>query len=108
MDVFLSEAKPEDWPGHGLKLANMDSATRGNLLWVKKNVFSTLMVATKVQSLIGQTQGLSATPPPIPNDGEEDAAKTLDDEIAGAEREAAKLMERLQTEKPSRKAHGKA
>lgn len=115
LDVFISEADPAGWPGRGLQLAAMDAQTRGDLYWCRKTAASALVLASKVQTIIGRTQasGLGTTP-----DGVEEAESTaqqeqqIDDDYARAEREAARLMRELQTgtgkAEFSRRTHGKA
>lgn len=94
LDVFLTEAEPSEWPGAGIKIAAMDAQTRGDLYWVRKTAASVLMLATRVQHMIGQTQLAGAgTTPPI--DPDADANKQMDAELASAEREAMKLMQEL-------------
>lgn len=109
LDVFLTEADPAEWPGHGVKIAAMDSQTRGDRYWVKKNAAASGMLATRVATMIGAAQSfgaVTATSADTPEDGE----KQLDAEIASAEREASKLMQELQkgTKKRNfdRKVHG--
>ena len=113
LDVFIQEANPEKWPGHGIEPAAMDQQTRGDRYWCKKNPAATLMLATKVQALIHQTQVLGDTPPA---DGDSSTAadeQMLDGENAKAEREAKRLMAELQKgsagkAKFDRKVHGRA
>jgi len=109
-DVFLVEAEPDKWPGHGIEAAQMDKATRGDRYWVKKNAVATLSLIQRVGSLVHQIQvggaGPSAEPPPGA-DGEQDE---LDNEIESAEKEAAQLMARLHGAGKAefdRRAHGK-
>lgn len=112
MDVFIAEANPTTWPGHGMLSRDMDRDTRGDRFWSKRNPAATLAIVTRVQALIHQTQQLGDTPPPLAEAGSpaQDGDRQLDDEILKAEREAANLMKKLQAgpEKVSRKAHGKA
>lgn len=96
-DVFLGEAEPEAWPGAGLPVATMDKNTRGDRYWCKKNAVATLSLIQRVGTLIGQVQGAGAgtTPPAVEGDEQQDQ---LDDEVASAEKEAERLMRRLQGE----------
>lgn len=112
-DVFIGEAEPDKWPGHGIDPSAMDQQTRGDRYWVKKNAVATLSLMQRVATTIGQVQLRGAgTTPPIPAEGEETAHDQLDAEIASAEKEAARLMKELTTgagkEKFDRKVHGKA
>lgn len=113
VDRFLEESDPEAWPGHGLKVAEMDKQTRGDLYWVKKNAVATLACAQRIVGLVGQIRQRTANP----ESPEDPAAVTagedsLDAEIAAAEAEAAKLMSRAQQsakkEQFDKRVHGKS
>lgn len=109
MDVFLFEANPAKWPGHGIEPGAMDRQTRGDRWWCKRNPAATLMLVTKVQALTCQTQILGDTPPSTDDDPDDEGE--LDKSIAAAEREAARLMTRMQEsgskEAVGRRVHGK-
>lgn len=119
LDVFFVEAKPADWPGHGKKLAELTQQERGDLYWIKKNAASSLALAQRVGVLIGRVQmsGAGTTPPAGPPDGDgmdgeaADATRSLDAEIATAEREAAALISGARSgalkERFDRHVHGK-
>lgn len=110
MDVFLGEADPVKWPGHGIEPAAMDQQTRGDRYWVKKNAVATLSMAQRVMGVIGQVQlaGAGTTPPA---DGEGAPADHLDDDVAAAEKEATRLLAELQNGKGKaafdRRVHGR-
>lgn len=94
MDRFLVEADPDNWPGKDIPLANMDTQTRGDMYWVKKNGAATGLLYTRVETMIGNTQFGGGTTPAKPS--EDDGAEAqLDDEIRRAEKEAARLMANL-------------
>lgn len=110
-DVFLDEANPDTWPGKGLAAGEMDQQTRGDRYWVKKNAAATLTVIMKTTSLIGVIQQRSAA-------GAEDGVQPgseepdgLDGEIRAAEKEAARLLNKLGTaaskEAFDKRVHGK-
>ncbi len=112
-DVFLDEAEPENWPGDGILPKNMDSATRGDRYWCKKNAVATVSLIQRVHTLVGLIRldsgaggGAAAV-----NEarGEE---SSLDNEIATAEKEAKKLMNAAIAEAKKRefdkRTHGKA
>lgn len=110
-DVFLDEANPEAWPGHGVSAGAMDQQTRGDRYWVKKNAAATLTVIMKTTSLIGVIQQRSAGGAP---DGVADATDEpdgLDGEIRAAEKEAARLIDKAQRESGKaafdKRVHGK-
>lgn len=95
-DVFLEEANPEKWPGHGLAAGEMDQQTRGDRYWVKKNAAATLSVIMKTTSLVGVIQRSSAGGggggEVLPDEQEPDG---LDGEIRAAEKEAKRLLDQL-------------
>lgn len=90
-DVFLFEAEPAKWPGHGLEPSAMDKDTRGDRYWCKKNAVATLSLIHRVIQLVGTVQG-SVTDAPL---SDKDDEGQLDKDIASAEKEAAKLMKQL-------------
>lgn len=107
LDVFLSEADPEHWPGKGLTIGAMDAQTRGDLYWVRKTAASAGMLFTRVEAMIGRVQlGGAGTTPPA--EGEPvDAEQQLDAEIAASERAAAVLMKALQDGSSAKKKFDK-
>jgi len=114
MDVFLSEADPETWPGHGIATGAMDQKTRGDRYWVKKNAVATLSLAQRVGTTIGQVQlrGAGTTAPESASAPEGPAPDHLDDEVSAYEKEAAALLKGLQDGSRKaefdRKVHGRA
>lgn len=110
-DVFLEEANPEGWPGRGVALAQMDQQTRGDLYWSKKNAAATLTVIMKTTSLIGVIQQRSAAGVGDGVQPESDEPDGLDGEIRAAEKEAARLLNKLGTtsskEAFDKRVHGK-
>lgn len=104
LDVFLTEAEPSSWPGQGLTIASMDAKTRGDLYWVRKTAASALMLATKVQTLIGATQVAGTGTTPSASTEQSDDDKQMDASLASAEKEAAKLMAQLQKSSAGKKA----
>lgn len=122
LDVFISEADPSSWPGQGISLGAMDAKTRGDLYWVRKTAASALVLATKVQGVIGYASGRSGSPDGGQPDGASidptsaagAAADQVDAAIAKAEREAERLMRELQAGASAgkaafdRKVHGRA
>lgn len=89
IDVFVEEADPKEWPGAGKPLASLEQQERGDRFWCKKNAAATLTLAVKIQSMIDQRTRPDWKP------GQDDD-KDLDQELAAAEREAAKRIERIQ------------
>lgn len=92
-DVFLDEADPAKWPGAGVELQSMDKATRGDRYWSKKNAAATVMLIGRVENLVGSIQQDS-------NAGHgastmTEAESELDQEIAAAEKEASRLLNKV-------------
>ena len=106
-DAFIGEADPAVWPGHGVAIAAMDQQTRGDRYWCKKNAAATLSVIVRTTNLIGIIQmrsgaGAAGGVPP-PEQARED--NSLDDDMKAAEKEATRLLDKLQ--KSQKQAHGK-
>lgn len=108
-EVFIGEADPEKWPGVGIEPGSMDQQTRGDRYWCKKNAVATLSLVVRIQSLSGmiRNQAANGLPPPEAPD----QTSELDKEVAAAEREAARLLDRVQKQTGKRrfdeKVHGK-
>lgn len=99
-DVFLAEADPDKWSGTGIEPSKMDKTTRGDRYYDKKNAAATLTVLIRTTSLIGVIQRRTADgAPPLTGAVEgqdlDENEGSLDDDIAAAEKEAKKLMARL-------------
>lgn len=111
-DTFLSEADPDAWPGHGVAIAAMDQQTRGDRYWCKKNAAATLSVVMRTSTLVGiiqQQWSSGADTPPAEGTPEDDS---LDAEIRAAEKEATKLLGKIQNDSAKaafdKRVHGKA
>lgn len=111
VDVFLDEANPKKWPGHGVELVSMDAKTRGDRYWSKKNAVATIALTQRVQALVTVVQQRTAGDEPDPaavGEPEDD----LDKLTAEMEAEAKRLLAKLHggTDKAAfdRKVHGKA
>lgn len=106
-DVFLDEAEPEKWPGHNIEPGAMDQQTRGDRYWCKKNAVATLTLIGRVTDLI-QKQRNSGNGAAVVTDEE----ATLDAEINAAEKEAAKLLDKLHLRSKKsefdKRVHGKS
>ncbi|MGL9724619.1 hypothetical protein [Sodalis sp. (in: enterobacteria)] len=92
-DVVLEEADPDNWPGAGKAIDAHTQQERGDRYWFKKNAAATLTLLTKVQTLIG-LQMRGGTPGGRPSD--DDEAFELGQQVANAEREAEKIIARIQ------------
>lgn len=108
-DVFLDEAEPDNWPGKGMDVAAMDKQTRGDRYWCKKNAVATLSLIDRVGKLTGDIQAASSAGAGSAAVVDDDDG--LDTEIESAEKEAAKLMDKmlLQAKKAQfdKRVHGK-
>jgi hypothetical protein len=95
-DVFIGEAEPSTWPGHGLAPNALDQQSRGDRYWCKKNAVATLSLIQRVAGLVHTIQPHGDTPPPAGAAPQGDDEARLDGEIASAEREATKLLDQMQ------------
>lgn len=91
LDVFIAEADPDVWPGAGLVPAAMDSKTRGDRVWCKKDAAATMSIIQRVDNITRQHEGVGpsgTTPEPeeVPYEEQERIA----------ERQATKLIEDVQ------------
>ena len=95
VETFLIEADPDEWPGHGIAPAAMDRETRGDQFWCKRNAAATIALIARVQSIVHAKERSDETS----RKGYDDPAKDdINNEIQEAEKEAAKLMKRIQGE----------
>lgn len=92
-DAVLEEADPENWAGGNKRADQLTKEERGDRYWDKKNAAASLTLLIKVHSLIGmQTRGGTAKD----NPGQDDEAFELGQQVSKAEREAARIIERIQ------------
>ncbi|WP_336983929.1 hypothetical protein [Cedecea sp. HN178] len=92
-DAVLEEADPENWAGGNKRVDQLTKQERGDRYWDKKNAAASLTLLIKVHSLIGmQTRGGTAKD----NPGQDDEAFELGQQVSKAEREAARIIERIQ------------
>lgn len=85
LDVFLTEANPENWTGAQTPADEMNPATRGARNWDMKNANQAGALAMRVLDLKDRVAGLAPAGP-----GADDAA---DADIAKFEKQAKKLLE---------------
>lgn len=114
LDLFLTESDPAAWPGAGIAPAAMDKGTRGDRVWVKRDAAATLVCVQRIGGLVDLARRKTAegeTTPGAVTDTDDD----LDAQAAEAEREAAKLLSRVQRRPPAtrrsaakKSVHGKA
>jgi len=95
-DVFLTEADPRRWPGHGLEPASIDAQTRGDRYWSKKNAVATIALMTRISNLTDIVQRASSAGTDHP-EAVDTAQDELDAQVRAAEKEAAKLLKTLQS-----------
>lgn len=110
-DHFIEEANPDGWPGAGVPISQMDSKTRGDAYWCRKVAAGTLSLIMRITNLTGKIQEDSADKG-AGGAAVEDEDQDIDREVASAERTAASLLDRMQTQARKtafdRKTHGKA
>lgn len=103
-DVFLDEADPRNWPGAGVKQADMKQQDRGDRVWIKKNAMGTVNLICRITTLLAPPSSAGGS---IPDDDKE-----LADMRKAAEKEAAQLLGRLnnqtQPPAPAKKANAKS
>ena len=77
MEVFLSEADPDNWSGAGKAPEELDKETRGARNWDAKNANQIGALAARVLDLRDRGRGVKAAPPGAgeAEDPERDIAK---------------------------------
>lgn len=93
-DVVLTDADPAGWVGNGKLPKDLTQQERGDAYWCRKMAVATLSVLNRVAVLTDIVREQS-------NAGNGAAkvsadAETLDAEIKAAEKDAAKLLDKLQ------------
>ena len=112
-DVFLDEADPSNWPGVGILPNQMESATRGDRYWCKKNAVATVSLLQRVHTLTSNVQFGTAAGggPAAVTDGDTESEISLDKIIATAEKEAKILTDAVLKQAKKRefdkRTHGK-
>lgn len=97
IDVAMDEADPDKWPGAGWAADQLTKDQRGDRYWSKKNAVATLSLIDRIHHIVNYVRSASA------GGGADPAAVTeaeseLDAEINAAEKEATKLLDRVQRE----------
>lgn len=95
VDVLIGEADADQWPGAGWKPHELTKEQRGDRYWCKKNAVATLAVIDRVHRLIDVARSASAGGGADPGAVKDEDAE-LDAEINSAEKEAAKLLDKVQ------------
>lgn len=109
-DVALDEADPDQWPGAGWKPSELTKEQRGDRYWSKKNAVATFSLIGRIHQLTDHIREASAgggADAGAVKEPEED----LDAEINAAEKEAAKLLDKMQRgarkQEFDKRVHGK-
>lgn len=91
-EEFLTEADPREWPGAGKLPADWSQEERGDRHWTKKNAIGTAAVLRSLHDL--EDRHIKNTS----SDPDTQAARDgdLDRHISRYEKEAAKLLEKVQ------------
>ncbi len=96
LDLFIVEVDSAKWPGAGVSPADMTSQQRGDRVWTKRDCAATLVLVTKMETLVQRTQSTGAgVTPSEDDDGHPDEAGQLEHAVAQAEREASRMIDRL-------------
>lgn len=109
-DVVLFDADPDNWIGKGIAPKDLSQQQRGDAYWCRKLAVSSLSVLTRVAGLTDliQKQRNSGNGAAVVTDEE----ATLDAEINAAEKEAAKLLDKLHLRSKKsefdKRVHGKS
>ena len=86
LETALREADPDNWVGEGKPTAELSMQDRGNRYWCMKVAAQAVGIYARLDAISGHG-GVIQTP----RDGED-----LDDEIKRSEREAKKILARVQ------------
>ncbi len=94
LETVFREADPDNWVGGNTPTADLTMEDRGNRYWCMKVAAQAVGIYARLDAISGQNGAIGN-----PRDGED-----LDDEIKRSEREAQKIMARLQDRMPKRDA----
>lgn len=109
-DTVLFDADPDNWIGKGIAPKDLSQQQRGDAYWCRKLAVSSLSVLTRVAGLTDliQKQRNAGNGAAVVTDEE----STLDAEINAAEKEAAKLLDKLNRRSKKgefdKRVHGKS
>ncbi len=94
-DVVIKDLDPSGWVGHGQAPNELSRDLRGDAYWCRKMAAASLSLLVRVTTFTNNV--LRDNGPQIPGEGEPGAPEDdpLDKEIADAEKEADKLINRL-------------
>ncbi|HFZ1920621.1 TPA: hypothetical protein ACIJX2_000038 [Serratia marcescens] len=88
-DVAITESNPDNWPGAGKAQKDFTQEERGDRYWEKKNAAATLTLLVKLHSLIGMHARGG-----VPADPASNAEAEANNQIAKAEKEAQRIVDR--------------
>lgn len=92
-EAFLEEADPREWPGAGIPSSGWSKEERGDRHWMKKNAIGTAAVLRSLHDLTDRhIQNLSKDP-----ETQDTRDGDLDKHIRNYEKQAAKLLEKVQS-----------
>jgi hypothetical protein len=94
VDVVITEADPETWPGAGKELSKLDKSERGDRYWSKKNASASMALLMRVYSLTDMARRAAAGSVPPPEDGKDNDGD-LDNELNDLEKEATERLKGL-------------
>lgn len=109
-DVVIQDIDPEGWVGKGKRPAELTKEERGDAYWCRKMAAASLSLLTRVAHLVDVVQKQSSNGQG--GAGVTDGEQLLDEEIASAESEAERLLNRLTTQRAKasfdKRVHGKS
>lgn len=91
-EVVLTEADPSTWTGGDTPVAQLTKDDRGDRYWCKKNAAATLALLGRVEHLLANFRDRG---PASPKQDEPDEGESLEREIARAEAEASRHLQRV-------------
>lgn len=94
LETVFREADPDNWVGGNTMTADLTVEQRGNRYWCMKVAAQAVGIYARLDAISGQS-GTAGHP----REGED-----LDDEIKRSEREAKKILARVQDRMPKRDA----
>jgi hypothetical protein len=86
LETVFREADPNNWVGGNTPTANLSMEDRGNRYWCMKVAAQAVGIYARLDAISGQSGEI----------GTAKAGEDLDDEIKRSEREAKKILDRVQ------------
>lgn len=94
LETVFREADPDNWIGGNTPTAELDRDSRGDRYWCMKVAAQAVHIYARLDAISGQSGAIENA-----REGED-----LDDEIKRSEREAKKILARVQDRMPKRDA----